>query len=378
MKIEQAEVFALHLPMKGAFKTSRGSIGGAQNVRTVVLVKLTDEAGHVGWGEGSPSRLWSSETIETAVSTLERYLLPAVIGKSIDDIAGVHQAMNAAVAPAFSTAHPIAKCGVDNAVHDLLGKARGLSVAELWGYAPTEEAVLSWTVSVSNAEALERALDEGIEAGYQNVNLKLGTDPAFDAYQCARTKERLPKGFLWGDANGGYQFRDILRILPELEAAGLDFLEQPLPSNQLKDLATLKDRLRIPIGVDEPIVSPRDLMEWIRQDLITAFVAKPTRSGGLFPSRICMEIAQHTPLMTVCSGLTETGIGLAANLQLACAFSITTPCAWNGPQFLADDLLAKPLTIESGRIKRPLGPGLGIEVDEEKIRHYSIGGIQHG
>lgn len=375
MRIEQAEVFALNLPMKGAFKTSRGHVGGPQNARTVVLVKLVDEAGNVGWGEGSPSRLWSSETIETVVSTLKRYLLPAVLGKSPSDIAGVHQAMNAVVAPAFSTAHPIAKCGVDHAVHDLLGKQQGMSVGELWGYAPTEEAVLSWTVSVSTADALERAIDEGIAAGYQNVNLKLGSNPSFDAYQCARTKERLPEGFLWGDANGGYRFQDILRILPDLETAGLDFLEQPLPSNQLKDLATLKDRLCIPIGVDEPIVSPRDLMEWIRQDLITAFVAKPTRSGGLFPSRICMEIAQHTPLMTVCSGLTETGIGLAANVQLACAFGITTPCAWNGPQFLADDLLASPLSIEGGRIKRPAAPGLGIEVDEEKVHHYSIGGI---
>lgn len=373
MNIERAEVFALHLPMKSIFKTSRGSIGGKQNTRTVVLVKLTDEGGNVGWGEGSPSRLWSSETIETVVSTLENYLIPAVIGRSIEDIAGLHAAMNAVVAPAFSSAHPIAKCAIDTAVHDLLGKFRGVPIAKLWGYEPIKESKLSWTISVSNAEALEQAIDEGLELGYENVNLKLGTDVSFDVFQCKRVKERLPDSFLWGDANGGYAFHDILRILPDLEHAGLDLLEQPLPSNQLKDLSILKQRMRIPLGIDEPIISPRELMEWIRNDLITAFVAKPTRSGGLFPSRIGMEIARHTPMMTVCSGLTETGIGLAANLQLACAFHITTPCAWNGPQFLGDDLLAVPTSISGGKVKMSDLPGLGIEVDEDKVRHYTKG-----
>ncbi|MCU6707848.1 hypothetical protein M6D81_03910 [Paenibacillus sp. J5C_2022] len=371
MNIERAELFPLHIPMKGLFKTSRGAVGGKSNARTVVLIKLTDEAGHSGWGEASPSRLWSSETMETVVGTLDNYLLPAVIGRDADDIAGIHQAMNAVIAPAFSSAHPIAKCGIDTAVHDLLGRRRGMSIAKLWGYQPAAEVALSWTVSASDMDALERSVDDGLQHGYRNFNVKLGMNAAFDVMQCNWLKEKVPDGFLWGDANGGYAFHEIVRILPDLESSGLDLLEQPLPSNQLKDLARLTSRLRIPIGVDEPIVTPRELMEWIRHDLITAYVAKPTRNSGLFPSRICMEIARHAPLMTVCSGLTETGVGLAANLQLACAFGVTTPCAWNGPQYLQEDILAQPLTIKGGKLQLPAGAGLGIAVDEEKVRYLS-------
>ena len=371
MKIIKAEVFPFQIPMKGIFKTSRGVIGGAASGRTVVLVKLTDEAGNVGWGEGSPSRLWSSETMETVVSTLEKYLIPAIIGRTADDFAGLHHAMNTVIAPAFSAAHPIAKSAIDIAVHDLVGKARGVSVAKLWGYEPAQEAVLSWTASAADLDALKSSVAEGLDNGYENFNLKLGVNPSFDIMQCNYVKEKVPDGYLWGDANGGYALHDIMRILPELERSGLDFLEQPLASNQLKDLAAIKQRIHIPLGVDEPIATPRDLMEWIRHDLITAYVSKPSRNSGLFMSRICMEMAQYTPLMIICSGLTETGVGLAANLQLACAFGITKPCAWNGPQFLEDDILEQPFEVKGGKIAFPAGAGLGIAVDEQKVRHLA-------
>ncbi len=371
MTIVKAEAFSFHLPMKGLFKTSRGVIGGGNLGRTVVLVKLTDNAGNTGWGEGSPSRIWSSETMETVVSTLEKYLLPAVIGRDASDFAGLHQAMNAVIAPSFSTAHPIAKSAVDIAAHDLTGKARGVSIAKLWGYEPSSEAIISWTASATDIDALKSSVDEGLERGYENFNLKLGANPSFDIEQCNYVKHRVPKGFLWGDANGGYAFHDIMRILPELERSGLDFLEQPVASNQMRDMARIKERIHIPLGADEPIVSPRDLMEWIRQDLITAYVAKTSRNSGLFMSRICMEIAQYTPLMMICSGLTETGVGVAANLQLTCAFGLTKPCAWNGPQFLEDDILEKPFEVKDGKIQFPEGPGLGITVDEEKVRYLA-------
>lgn len=85
MRIKEAEVIPFEIPYQREFSISRGKVGGASVKRTVVLVKLTDENGNVGWGEGSPSYLWSSETMESVVSTLRNYLIPAIIGL---DIAG--------------------------------------------------------------------------------------------------------------------------------------------------------------------------------------------------------------------------------------------------------------------------------------------------
>ncbi|UCF17759.1 MAG: hypothetical protein JSW59_09900, partial [Phycisphaerales bacterium] len=67
------------------------------------------------------------------------------------------------------------------------------------------------------------------------------------------------------------------------------------------------------------------------------------------------------------SGLTDPDISMAAALGLYGAFGLTKPAALNGPQFLTADVLEKPLTITKGSVKVPEGPGLGIEVDEEKV-----------
>lgn len=370
MRIQQVEVFPFYIAYRGEFSISRGKVGGGSARRSVVLVKLTDEDGCVGWGEGSPSHLWSSETMESVVAALRGYLIPAVFGCPVDDLDGLHRRMEEAIGPAFSIAHPIAKCALDTALHDLLGRRRGLSIAQLWGYRRGEEAVLSWTVSTKDLGQAEALLEEGLARGYSHFNVKLGVTPEYDAELCRLVKRKAPEGFLWGDANGGYTYAQAIRTIPALEEAGLDLLEQPFPSNRMSLWRELKKTLRVPLAVDEPILTPEDLMEWIRQDLVSAYATKVTRNAGLFPSRQCVELAEHAGLMTVCSGLTETGVGLAANLHLAAAFGIRTPCAWNGPQFLADDILGEPLEVTGGKLAVPAGPGLGIRVDEEKVRRY--------
>jgi L-alanine-DL-glutamate epimerase-like enolase superfamily enzyme len=371
MKIVKAEVFPLLISYKGEFNIARGKVGGEKIKRTVVLVKLTDEDGNVGWGEGSPSHLWSSETIETVTATLQNYLIPSIIGMPIHNIDGLHMQMESVIGPAFSTSHPIAKCALDTALHDLVGRRFGLSIGQLWGYERSNEITLSWTVSTSNLEQAKTIIKEGLSRGYQNFNVKLGNEPNFDVRLCNLIKSMVPNGFLWGDANGGYTISQAIHIISSLEDAGLDLLEQPFPSNQMSLWNEFRKYTRIPVAVDEPIVSAIDLLEWIKQDLITAFATKVTRNGGLLPSKQCIELAEHANLMVVSSGLTETGLGMAANLQLACAFGIDRPCAWNGPQFLSDDILLRPLSIESGKLKLPKGTGLGVEVDEEKIRFLS-------
>ncbi|MFC5648640.1 mandelate racemase/muconate lactonizing enzyme family protein [Paenibacillus solisilvae] len=372
MLISEVNVYPLEIPFRGEFHISRGKVGGGSAKRTVVLVKMTDEDGNVGWGEGSPSYLWSSETIESVVSTLRNYLIPAIIGAPVDDIDGLHQRMERATGPAVSTAHPIAKCALDTALHDLIGHKRGLNIAQLIGYQRADSVAMSWTVSAKSLEKAEDAIREGLDAGYAHFNVKLGVEPRYDVQLCELVKKLAPNSFLWGDANGGYTLAQASRLITSLEDAGLDLMEQPFPSNHWSAWREFKWRTSIPLGADEPILCSRDLIEWVRQDLIDVYVAKVTRTGGLFPARLSLEFAEHAGLTTVFSGLTETSVGLAAHLQLACAFGNPLPCAWNGPQFLADDVTVDRLHVENGRLKLPSGPGLGVTIDEEKVSYYSV------
>src|ERR1019366_8517209 len=101
--------------------------------RPTVFVKITCEDGAAGWGQSVPVPTWSYETPESVRSTIERYLGPALIGKNPFDLAGIHQTMQKTIAPSFSTGMPIAKAGIDLALHDLIGKLSKRSVSQFVG-----------------------------------------------------------------------------------------------------------------------------------------------------------------------------------------------------------------------------------------------------
>src|SRR5688572_26515873 len=90
--------------------------------RPTLMVKITAEDGTSGWGQSVPIPTWSYETPESARHTLENYLAPLLVGSSPFDLAGIHAKMQKAIAPSFSTGMPIAKAGIDLALHDLAGR----------------------------------------------------------------------------------------------------------------------------------------------------------------------------------------------------------------------------------------------------------------
>jgi L-alanine-DL-glutamate epimerase-like enolase superfamily enzyme len=367
MKIERIEIFPLRYPTIGYFKFFEGPPGTPPG-RPAVLVKIVADDGTVGWGESVPIPKWSYETLESAASTIENYLKPVLLGLDPFDLVGAHQAMNGAIAASFSTGAPITKSGIDMALHDLRGKASGLSLAASWGCPGGGKITLSWTLNPRTLAETDKLIEEGWKRGYRNFNVKVAPDPAFDLELCKIVKKRVPEGFLWADANGGYDLSTALQVAPKLADIGVPVLEQPLPSNRLTGYRDLKRQGALPIIMDEGVVSPTDLIEFIRLDLLDGVAMKPARCGGLLPARRQVEILRDAGLMFLGSGLTDPDISLAATLALYGAYGLGFPAALNGPQFLAESVLKKPFKPENGELSVPTRPGLGIDVDENKIK----------
>ncbi len=377
-RIKRIELFAVRYPTKGYFKFFIGPRGAYG--RGAVVVKIIANDGHVGWGQSIPSPLWSYETLETTTIVLQDYLSPILIGRDPLDIDGAHKAMDGALAPGFSTAMPIARSGLDMALHDLAGKLRGQSLSQMWhgaagGPAPASPdasrgggpVTLSWTVNARTLEEAEAVIDAGYKSGYSNFNIKVAPDPKFDVQLARLVRQRAPKGFLWADANGGYDEAAALAVAPELADAGVDVLESPLRPNRISGYQALKKQGALPILMDEGVVSPVELSEFIRLKMLDGAAMKPSRCGGLLCAKRQIEILIDAGLMWLGSGLTDPDISMAAALALYGAFGLKKPAALNGPQFLTADVLAKPLEINKGSAAVPFGPGLGVEVDESKV-----------
>src|SRR5215203_1295897 len=136
-RIASIDVFPVRYPMAGRFKFFEGP-DGSPTGRPAALVRITDDDGVVGWGESVPVPKWSEETLETATTTIVRYLAPELMGRDSADIEGAHAVMDHAIAPSFSTGQPIAKAGLDIALHDLLAKRLGSTLSKFWDTATAE------------------------------------------------------------------------------------------------------------------------------------------------------------------------------------------------------------------------------------------------
>ncbi|MEJ2705544.1 MAG: enolase C-terminal domain-like protein, partial [Sedimentisphaerales bacterium] len=365
VKIERIELFPVLYPTKGYFKFFLGPRGAYG--RGAVIVKIIGDNGAVGWGQSIPSPLWSYETLDTTTSVLRDYLGPALIGCDPSDIEGAHNALDHALAPGFSTGMPIARSGLDMALHDLAGKLKSQSLVQMWNRPKGGPITLSWTVNARTLDEAEEVIGVGYKSGYANFNIKVAPDPKFDVALAKLVRRRAPEGFLWADANGGYDPATALTVAPKLAEAGVDVLESPLRPNRISGYQALKKQGALPILMDEGVVSPVELSEFIRLKMLDGVAMKPSRCGGVLPAKRQIEILLDAGLMWLASGLTDPDISMAAAVELFSAFGQKKPAALNGPQFLTADVLAKPLVIEDACVTVPDGPGLGVEVDEEKV-----------
>ncbi|NUQ00259.1 MAG: mandelate racemase [Armatimonadetes bacterium] len=366
MKIERVEALAVRLPFRGTFATSQGTVGSAAEGAEHVVVRLQTDDGTVGWGECRPSRHWSYETHESVCSSINRYFDPALRGHNPFDLAGIDRLMSRAIAPGFTLGQPIARAGVELAVWDLLGKRLGVPVQTLLGGTSQRAITLSWTVVGHEPEAVAGSVEEGRRRGYRNFNFKVGFGATTDRLVARTIAELAPDAFLWADANQAYGLDEAVRASRMLAEFGVAVLEQPLPVNRYTDYPLLRSRSALPIGVDEGLYTPADLLQLVRLQALDVFVIKLCRMGGIRRSRQAIELAQAAGLTCLGSGLTESEIALAACAHLLAAAVIETPNALNGRQFLGAHL-ASGLAGEGDQVVVPSAPGLGIKVDEQRL-----------
>jgi L-alanine-DL-glutamate epimerase-like enolase superfamily enzyme len=379
-RIQNIELFPVGYPVQGYFKFFEARPGETPK-RPTVVIKITDNEGRVGWGESVPAHTWSDENIESAYATLKRYLAPKLIGHDPLDIEGAHTIMNKAVPGAFSVGQPIAKAGVDIALHDVAGKITGRRVFEMMrpvpdptGIAPREAITLSWTINATSLADAEASVAEGHRRGYHHFNLKVGPPqtPAYDIELCQLIRRLAPTAFLWPDANCGYDLDTARRLVPKFADSGCAVLESPLPPNFISGYQALRKTGGLPILMDEGICSPRELEEFIRLGMLDGVAMKHARMGGLLRAKQAISLLRDNGLIFMASGLSDPDISLSAALAVFAAFGLDRPAALNGPQYLGATVVRGGLPIQGDQARVPSGPGLGIEVDTAKLRDLAL------
>jgi muconate cycloisomerase len=371
MQLTSLDVYPLRLPLREELRIARGTVASVSSGAPHIYVRVVGDNGIEGWGEARPSHRWSYETEESVVSTIRGYLAPALTGIDLFDVDGVLRAMEREIAPGTSLGAPIAKCGVEMAIHDLLARSVGLPLCLFLGGFREEQVALSYLVSVGSEVEAEARTHQAWAQGYRGFKVKVGMDPARDLAILRAVRRVAPQGYVWADANQGYDAATAARQARAMEQIPVDVLEQPVAANDWTGLARVARDTALPIAVDESVYTPTDLLQLIQLQAIDVLVLKLSKMGGLARARLCLQIAREAGLGLLGSGLTESRLGLTAAVHLYAAFGGVAYADLNGPQFLADDPVSEEFEVPPGAVRVPTGPGIGVPIDPEKLKRYS-------
>ena len=364
-RITRVEVGRFDYPMVGEFKFFAPDPDGVTR-RPSILVRLTDENGVQGWGQSVPVPSWTYETVETVETTLSKYLAPAVIGADPSDLADIHHRMDHVISPSFSMGQPLCKAAIDLACYDLWGKQSGQSVSALLGGAQKQELELGWTVQSPTLAGAQKQLELGRVLGYTSFNVKIGAPqtPEYDVELVRLVCGFAPNGFHWVDANTHYDLETALRVAPKLAGAGIRAWESPLPPNRIRDYQVLTRQGALPVYMDEGIVSPVEVAEFIALEMFDGVTMKVSRCGGLWNSWGIIKLLHEHNIPILASGLSDPDLSLAASLHLFAWAGLDTPAALNGPEYLAQrGITDSSLRPEANVMRVPTASGLGLTLD---------------
>jgi muconate cycloisomerase len=365
MKIKRVEPIAISIPMLKPMKMAGVELKSADNV----LIRVETDDGVIGWGEAASAPTMTGETVEGMMAAA-RYLVPYVLGSDVSEIPAISRRMDRALYGNFGI-----KSAIEIALHDALGKGEGKPVFELLGGKRRDRIPMLRMIAASNAEADVIEAKRAKSEGYVAFKVKVGTgDPLTDAARTRRVCEALNGDVLVSaDANQGYSVEEAITFVRALEGSGLDFFEQPVMGEDLAGMARVAAATDIAIGCDEGVHRPDDLRRHYEARAARGGSLKAVKLGGLKAvceaALICEELGMKVNLA---GKISESGIATAAVLHLAASVpSLDWGVSPTSP-YLTEDVISNRLRFAEGHAYVPSGPGLGIEVDEQRVRRFTI------
>jgi L-alanine-DL-glutamate epimerase-like enolase superfamily enzyme len=363
MRITQVEAIPYSLPVARVARFASGSITRAD----LVLVRVCTDEGLVGRAEAQPRPYTYGETQASIVAAIRDWLSPALEGLDPLRIELAHERC------AALEGNVVARGAVDLALWDLAGQILGRPCRELLGgYA--DDVAAAHMVSYGEPAAMAaEALEYRERFGIRTFKVKVGREVAVDVAACAAIRDAVPEAELYVDANRGWSVEQALRAGDELGELGILAIEEPIAIDDAAGRRRLAERWAVPLVGDESCISLAHTDRALNEGAVRMVSVKAARTG-FTESRRIVALCEARNVGVIAGSQYEGAVGALATAALAPALAATARRAAEVMNYtdLADDVLAEPIEIRDGRIVPPDAPGLGIEIDEDKLAHYRV------
>lgn len=339
----------LELHLREPFRISRG----VQTIARPVLAHITAD-GEEGVGEAAPSSFYG-ETGDTVRACLQ--LFGNLLGDDPFALQNIVEAMDQRI-----RLNPAAKAAVECALHDLIGKRLSIPLYQLFGLDPARAPQTSFTIGIAEPE--EMARKAALAAGYPILKVKVGT--ADDAARLRAIRSVRPDARIRVDANAAWVTpREAGGAIERLAQFNLEFVEQPLASNDPDDWRWLRQRSPLPIFADESCVTAADVHRLT--GAVDGVVVKLAKCGGLRATLLQIQAAHLHGMQVMIGCMIESSVGITAAAHLT---PLVEYADLDGNLLVTDDPY-HGVTVDRGKLMLPETPGLGVR----RIRPAGIAGF---
>jgi muconate cycloisomerase len=365
MSIKTIEPIPVSLPMRKPVIMAGEEVRRADNV----LVRIETDKGLVGWGEAASAPVMTGETPLSIVAAVQ-FLSPALVGRAAGDVDGAHSAMHARLYGNHG-----AKAAIEIALYDLAGQAAAKPVHALLGGKKRGRLPLLGVIGGGDFDGDLDDADRKKAEGFTAYKIKVGIDtPARDAGRTRAICSQLGPGLLISaDANQGFTADGAIAYVRAVEGCGLDFFEQPVMADDLAGMAAIAAATAIAVGADEGIHSLADIERHHQVKAARGVSLKAIKLGGVGgvvqAARLCARLGMR---VNISCKTGESSIAFAAALHAA---AVVPDVAWAltlTHTALGEDITAHPVPTARGYVDVLDAPGFGIDVDEDRVRHFRV------
>ncbi|MFN0121105.1 MAG: mandelate racemase/muconate lactonizing enzyme family protein [Blastocatellia bacterium] len=363
VSIEYQKVF---VPFHKAAEWSSGKRPGT----TRLIVQVHTASGLTGVGE--TICLW--EFVEPA---LARTMIPLAIGEDACDIERLCKKIEGAGFYHHQRAMVAALCGLEMALWDIVGKQAGMPLYQIWGGAYRRRIPMIAYLQSKDPQQVAEETARSVATGFRTIKVKIGMTPESDLEIVRVAREAAgPDIKLRADVNGAWTIGTAKRMLRKLEQYDLEFIEQPLPMDDLRGHAELRRLFSTPVALDESAYTMQDALNIIRAGAADVLLLDPHQAGGLHRCRKAAAVAEAAGIPVTLHSGAELGFSTAAYLHLAATIPNMMLAIDNQYGNQSDDIVTSPHAYADGMMPLPVDPGLGMRLDAAKLAQYHAGEIR--
>ncbi|MBD89589.1 MAG: enolase [Deltaproteobacteria bacterium] len=376
MKVVGLTIQPLRIPFVERFQHSLKDRAASDTV--VVRVQLED--GTYGYGEGLPRPYVTGETVETLVTHVSEQLWPALVDQKIfgdELLANLSELIPTSTDDGPVRAHNSARCAVEVAVVDAVLRSRAMGLHDL--LPPTADSLTySGVITAGDLESVARRARQLMRVGLSHIKVKVGLEDTVERIAAIR-KELGPDSVLRIDANAAWTVDQAAEVLQALEPYNVASCEEPLAPQSWSDLAELRQRVSTPLIADESLVTASDAQQLVAHEAIDLFNIRLSKCGGIGP---CLELAayarEHGLGYQVGAHVGETALLSAVGRHFAAHLGDARFVEGSyGTLLLTEDLSRTSLRFgHQGKGTLLKGPGLGVDILEERLEGYAVGRLE--